>query len=143
MCSSDLELLESEETGFLHLFVEKAHAQGDDSASTVDELLAEIELYTDLAVEAAEDAADTSPADEVEELLEDIRESQDETLDVLEELSDDIDSDILGEVADTVSESADSVEAALEEVEEVLESGDVNVSDLEIETVVEIGRAHV
>lgn len=132
-----------EQSSFLHFqLVPTAFAaeEGDEDevteADEVADLLAEIEIYTELALEAA--TAETDP-EVVAELLEVVQETQTETVELIEEASSDASdevAEILNDVAEEISESITEVDEAAAEVAAAIDSGATEVV-IDVETDVE------
>ncbi len=125
-----------------------AHAQDEDAlddtlAEEIEELLDEIQLNTDLALEAAEAETD---ADELQELLDEIQDVQEQIVEELEdaatELSDDEDLadvvDTIGTVVEDTEASIENVDTTLSEVELALEAGQTVIDEVSFETTVDV-----
>ncbi|MFH1546239.1 MAG: hypothetical protein ABIE14_02595 [Patescibacteria group bacterium] len=125
-----------EGTSFLEKFIPTAFAEDSTTEEQMEQLLAEIQIYTELAAEAATESSDP---EEIVELLEEVQETQVGTTEIIEEAileADEEITEILTEAAEEAAESTEEVEDAVAEAEVAVASGEKEVN-IEIETDVE------
>jgi hypothetical protein len=122
-----------------------AQDQETDIAQQVQELLDEITLNSELALEALEGASDV---DELSDLLDEVQETQELVVDELEAVAeligDDTDlADVVSDIAVTIEETEvtiEDVDDAISEVELALEEGETSVVAVEFDTTVDLLR---
>ncbi len=130
------DLLKAPRSSFLENIIPTALAEDAATEKQIAELLAEIQIYTELAAEAATES--TNP-EEIAELLGEVQETQTFTVEILEEVSNDV-LEVAGKVilgvAEEITASIEEVDSAVAEVEEAIESGAEEIS-VDVETDVE------
>lgn len=135
----------NDELSFINLFIPSAFADDgeivdeaipevveevveESSLDEISELITEIEIYTDLAMEAASEVTDPEVATE---LLEEIQEAQEETSEIIENAIDEVNDDdvfeVLEDAAEEIANAIEEVEIVANEVKEAIEAGIVKI----------------